>query len=138
MQALRAWSVLHIDAAIHGADGGIRTGIMAPPRVAMSVWLTKVVRLAAAARQNRRMAKAPDFKRLLAHPIEVKGGFGVVLVTLEDAARFISLMEPWRQARPYWDRCAGEILKAAKTGKRSDIVEVTRSLEVALRRENWL
>ena len=114
---------------------------MAPPRVAMSVWLTKVVRLAAEARQNRRMAKAPDFKRLLAHPIEVKGGFGVVLVTLEDAANaanFIGLMEPWPQARPYWDRCAGEILKAAKTGKRSDIVEVTRSLEVALRRENWL
>ena len=44
-------------------------------------------------------------------------------------------MEPWRQARPYWDRCAGEILKAAKTGTRSDIVEATRSLEVALRRE---
>jgi hypothetical protein len=36
------------------------------------------------------------------------------------------------------DRCAGEILKAAKTGKSSDIVEATRSLKVALRRENWL
>lgn len=84
------------------------------------------------------MAKAPDFKRLLAHPIKPTGGPVVLLVTLEDAAKFIGLMEPWRQARPYWDRCAGEILKAARTGKRSDIVEATRSLEVALRRENWL
>jgi hypothetical protein len=35
-------------------------------------------------------------------------------------------------------RCAGEILKAAKAGTHSDIVEATRSLEVALRRKNWL
>jgi hypothetical protein len=84
------------------------------------------------------MAKAPEFKRLLAHPIKPIGGPQVLLVTLEDAAKFIGLMESWRQARPYWDRCAGEILKAAKTGTRSDIVEATRSLEVALRRESWL
>jgi hypothetical protein len=84
------------------------------------------------------MAKVPDFKRLLAHPISPAGGPRVLLATLEDAAKFIGLMEPWRQARPYWDRCAGEILKAAKTGVRSDIVEATRSLEVALRKENWL
>jgi hypothetical protein len=84
------------------------------------------------------MAKAPDFKRLLAHPIKPTGGPQVLLVTLEDAAKFISLMEPWRQARPYWDRCAGEILKAAKSGERSDIIKATRSLEVALRIENWL
>ena len=84
------------------------------------------------------MTKPPDFKRLLAHPIKPTGGPQVLLVTLEDAARFIGLMEPWRQARPYWDRCAGEILKAAKTGTHSDIVEATRSLEVALRRKNCL
>jgi hypothetical protein len=41
-------------------------------------------------------------------------------------------MKPWRQARPYWDHCAGEILKAADSGKRTDIVEATRCLEVAL------
>jgi hypothetical protein len=58
-----------------------------------------------------------------------------MLVTLEDAAKF---MEPWRQERPYRDRCAGQILKATKTGPRSDVVEATRSLEVALRKENWL
>ena len=84
------------------------------------------------------MAKVPDLKQLLAHPINPTGGPRVLLATLEDAAKFIGLMEPWRQARPYWDRCAGEILKAAKTGVRSDIVEATRSLEVALRKENWL
>jgi hypothetical protein len=84
------------------------------------------------------MAKAPDFKPALAHPVQPKGDPGALLETLEDAAKFIGLMEPWRQARPYWDRCAGESLKAAKTGKRSDIVEATRSLEVALRGENWL
>jgi hypothetical protein len=111
---------------------------MTPSRVAMSVWLTKLIRVAAEARQNRRMAKAPHFKRLLAHPIKPTGGPAVLLVTLEDAAKFIGLMEPWRQTRPYWDRSASEILKAAKTGTRLDIVEATRSLEVALRRENWL
>ena len=83
------------------------------------------------------MAKDPDCKRTLA-PVQPKDEPGVLLQTLKDAARFIGLMEPWRQARAYWDRCAGEILKAAKTGKRSDIVEATRSLEEALRRENWL
>jgi len=82
------------------------------------------------------MAKAPE--RLLAHPITPAGGPQVLLVTLEDSANFIGLREPWRQAKPYWDRCAGEILKAAKSWKRSDIVEATRSLEVALCRESWL
>jgi hypothetical protein len=44
------------------------------------------------------MAKAPDFKRLLAHPIKPIGGPQMLLVTLEDAAKFIGLMEPWGQA----------------------------------------
>jgi hypothetical protein len=90
------------------------------------------------ARQNRQMIEAPDFKRRVAHPIKPTGGPAVLLVTLEDTAKFTGLMEPWRQARPYWDRCAVEILKAARTGKRSDIVGASRSLEVALRRENRL
>ena len=89
------------------------------------------------AAQTRRIAKAPDFKLALAHPIKPKGGPGVLLVTLEDAVRFIGLMKPWRQARPYWDHCASGLLKAPKTGKRADIVEATRCLEVALRRDNW-
>ena len=72
------------------------------------------------------------------HPVQRKDDPGVLLQTLKDAARFIGLMEPWRQARAYWHRCAGEILKAAKTGKRSDIVKATRSLEDALCKQNWL
>ena len=52
------------------------------------------------------------------HLVQRKDDPGMLLQTLKDAARFIGLMEPWRQARAYWHRCAGEILKAAKTGKR--------------------
>jgi hypothetical protein len=46
-----------------------------------------------------RMAKTrkPDFTRKLARPIESTGGPGALLETLEDAARFIGLMKPWRQ-----------------------------------------
>ena len=66
------------------------------------------------------------------------GGPGALPETLGDAARFIGLMQPWRQARPYWDHCAGEILKAAESRKRPDILEATRCLEVALRKDNWL
>jgi hypothetical protein len=33
---------------------------------------------------------------------------------------------------------AGEILKAAESGERTDIVEATHCLEVALRKDNWL
>jgi hypothetical protein len=55
-----------------------------------------------------------------------KGGPGVLLETLEDVVGFINSMKPWHQTRPYWDRCAGEILKAAMTGKRTDIAEATR------------
>jgi hypothetical protein len=86
------------------------------------------------------MAKTrePDFTRKLARPIEPTGGPGALLETLEDAARFIGLLKPWRQTRPYWAHCAGEILKAAKSGTRTDIVEATRCLEVALRKDNWL
>ena len=73
-----------------------------------------------------------DFRRKLARQIEPTGGPGALLETLEDAARSIGLMKPWRQARPYWDHCAGEILKAAETGERAHIVEATRCLEVAL------
>lgn len=82
--------------------------------------------------------REPDFTRKLARPITPAGGPGALLETLEDAARFIGFMKPWRQARPHWDHCAGEILKAAQSGKRADILEATRCLEVALRRDNWL
>jgi hypothetical protein len=82
--------------------------------------------------------RKPDFSCKLARPIEPTGGPGALLETLGDAARFIGLMKPWRQARPYWEHCAGEILKAAKSRERPDILEATRCLEVALRRDSWL
>jgi hypothetical protein len=85
-----------------------------------------------------RMRKRPDFKRALVRTIKPKGNSGVSLETLEDVIKFIGSMKPWQQTRPYWDRCASEILKAARTGKRADIIEATRRLEIALRRDNYL
>ena len=47
------------------------------------------------------------------------------MATLEDAARFVALMRPWRQARAHWDFAAELLLKAAQTRKRSDIEMAT-------------
>jgi hypothetical protein len=41
---------------------------------------------------------ACDFKLALTQVIEPTGGPGAELATLEDAARFVGLMKPWRQA----------------------------------------
>ena len=60
------------------------------------------------------------------------------LETLADAAQLISDLEEFRQARPVWDRAAEMILLAATTGRNADIAEATRSVEVALWKENWL
>ena len=60
------------------------------------------------------------------------------LETLADAAQLIADLEQFRQARPVWDRAAEMILLAARTGRKVDIAEATRSLEVALWKENWL
>lgn len=64
---------------------------MAPSRVAMSVWIRKVIRLTAEVRHNGRMAKAPDFKPTLTRVIVATGGNGVELATLEDAVRCVGL-----------------------------------------------
>jgi hypothetical protein len=48
-----------------------------------------------------------------------------LLETLEDVIKFIGAMKPWQQTRPYWDRRAREILKAASSGTRFDIMEAT-------------
>jgi len=81
----------------------------------------------------------PDFSCKLVRPMgPTGGGPGTLPETLGDAARFIGLMQPWRQARPYWEHCAGEILKAAESGKHPDILEATRCLQLALRKANWL
>src|SRR5436190_23378909 len=60
------------------------------------------------------------------------------LVTLMDAAILIRDLEPFRQARPVWDRAAEMILIAASSGEAPDIAEATRQLHVALNHDNWL
>ena len=57
------------------------------------------------------------------------------MATLEDAARFIGLMRPWRQAWPHWDYAAELVLIAATTGEEADIERATAQMERALRRE---
>jgi len=54
-----------------------------------------------------------------------------------DAAILIRDLEPFRQARPVWDRTAEMILLAATTGKVADIQEATRQLLTAVLHENW-
>jgi hypothetical protein len=65
------------------------------------------------------MSEAHDFKLALTRVIEPTGGPGAELATtLEDAAPFIGLMRPWRQAWPHWDYAAELVLIAATTGRR--------------------
>lgn len=80
---------------------------------------------------------SPDLTLPFAHPITLTRGPGSHLVTLMDAAILIRDLEPWRQARPVWDRAAGLILLAAETRKRDDVAEATRQLLVCVERENW-
>ena len=54
--------------------------------------------------------------------IEPKEGPGVELATLEDAARFMGHMRPWRQARPHWDYAAELVLVAATTGEEAPAI----------------
>ena len=53
------------------------------------------------------------------------------------AAILIRDLEPFRQARPVWDRAVEMILIAATTRERADIAEAMRQLLVALGHENW-
>jgi hypothetical protein len=82
---------------------------------------TSVLHVFGAVGHNVGMAPAHDFKLKLTRPIEPTGGPGVELATLEDAARFVALLKPWRQARPHWDFAAELLLKAAETGKGRDV-----------------
>ena len=84
------------------------------------------------------MANAHNFKLALTRTIEPTAGPGIALATLEDAARFIALMRPFRQARPHWDFAAELLLTAAETGKRRDVEAATAQMERALRVEGWL
>jgi hypothetical protein len=82
--------------------------------------------------------RKPDFSHRLARAIEPTGGPGVELATLEDAARFVGLLRPWRQAWPHWDYAAELLLKAAESRKKSDIEAATAQMERALRCDGWL
>ena len=78
------------------------------------------------------------FRRKLSYPIEPKMGPGAILETLEDCAKFMGNMRPWRQARPHWEFAAELILKAAKTGRRADVDAAGEQVERALRCDGWL
>jgi hypothetical protein len=84
------------------------------------------------------MAPQYDFKLALTRTIEPTSGPGVALATLEDAARFVALLRPFRQARPHWDFAAELLLKAAETSESDDIEAATAQMERALRVEGWL
>jgi hypothetical protein len=79
-----------------------------------------------------------NFILKLTRVIEPKGGPGVELATLEDAARFMGKMRPFRQRWPHWDHAVELVLVAATTGEEPDIERATAQMERALRRENWL
>ena len=96
-----------------------------------------VLRVVGAVGHNAGMAHAANFKLALTRTIEPTVGPGE-LATLEDAARFIALMKPFRQARPHWDFAAELLMSAAETGKRRDVEAATAQMERALRVEGWL
>jgi hypothetical protein len=74
--------------------------------------------------------KAPnhDFGRKLARVIGTTGGPGVELTTLEDAARIVGSLRPWRQRRPHWDYAAQLLLTAAETRKKADVEAATAQM----------
>ena len=95
-------------------------------------------RFRAGVSHNGHMSEAHDFKLALTRVIEPTRGPGAELATLEDAARFIGLMRPWRQAWPHWDYAAELVLIAATTCEEVDIERATAQMERALRRDDWL
>jgi hypothetical protein len=74
-----------------------------------------------------------DFSVKLTRVIEPKGGPGVELATLEDAARFMGKMRPFRQRWPNWDYAAELVLIAATTGEEAAIERATAQMQRALR-----
>jgi hypothetical protein len=97
-----------------------------------------VLQLIDAIGHNARMTKVHDFKLALSRVIKPKGGPGVNLTTLVDAARFLGQIKRWRRARPHWNCAAELLLNAAETGKRQDVEAATAQMERALRVEGWL
>jgi hypothetical protein len=71
---------------------------------------------------NAGMLPAYGFKLALTRVIEPTGGPGVKVATLEDAARLMGHMRPWRQTRPHWDEAAELVLVAATTGEEAPAI----------------
>jgi hypothetical protein len=55
-----------------------------------------------------------------------------------DVAILIRDLEPFRQARPVWDRAAEMIMLAGMTKEATDVQEATQQLHAALSHDNWL
>jgi hypothetical protein len=84
------------------------------------------------------MTHAPNFKLALTRTIEPSGGPGAELATPEDAARFVAMLRPFRQARRHRGFAAELLLKGAETGKSRDVEAATAQMERALRVEGWM
>ncbi len=79
-------------------------------------------------------AKSPDLSGKLAHTIKPSRGPAAQLETLADAAQLITDLEQFQASSAGVGSCRGN-----DPGRRkADIAEATRSLEVALEKENWL
>ena len=87
---------------------------------------------------NAGMAPQYDFKLALTRTIAPTGGPGIELATLADAALFVGLLRPFRQARPHRDFAAELLLKAAETRAEDDVEAAAAQMERALRVEGWL
>ena len=96
------------------------------------------LQVVAAAGHNAHMTTVHDFKVALPRVIKPRGGPGVELATLGDAAKFVGAMSARRKARPHWKYAVELLLKAAETRKISDIEAATSQMERALRRDGWL
>ena len=72
-------------------------------------------------KHRAKRTNAPDLSRRLARTIKPTGGPAAQLDTIADAAQLIADLEQWRQARPYWDRCAEMLMRAATAGRKADV-----------------
>ena len=75
-----------------------------------------------------------DFSHRLSRPICYYNGSAVQIESLADATHLIAELESFR-SRAVWAKVASQILHAAATGKKADIDQATRMLEMALRTE---
>ena len=64
------------------------------------------------------MLPAYGFKLALTRVIEPTGGPGVEVATLDDAARFMGHMRPWRQTRPHWEADTAALGLRGRAGAR--------------------